>query len=97
MANSEMSDAPAQRPVHVIDHFPVRASIWRNTADNGGVWYSATVTKRFALRNHEADRQREYGTTHSLSVDDLLPAALALEAAYAWIQGNRIRDQKASS
>ncbi len=89
MANSETSDAPAQRPVHVIDHFPVRASIWRNTAETGVVWYSATVTKRYKLTASAPAGQPNYGATHRLSADDLLPAAQALEAAYAWIQKRR--------
>ena len=89
MAHADNSESLTQRPVHVIDHYPVRASIWRNTAETGVVWYSATVTKRYKLTASALAGHANYGTTHSLSADDLLPAAQALEAAYTWIQKRR--------
>jgi hypothetical protein len=96
MAQAHNADSSTHRPVHVIDHFPVQAAIWINTAENGGVWHSVTVTKRYKLAESAASVQSEYGTTHSLSADDLLPAAQALEAAYAWIQKRRHDDHVAA-
>ena len=77
----------AERPVHEVTFYPVRASCWRNSDREGRVRFATQLTRLYK-------KDGEYKTTSSLDIEDLLPAAQALTAAFHWIQRKRQEDRK---
>lgn len=66
------------RPVHEIRLGSIRATIWQNESEDGGVWYRASITRRYKSGN-------EWAETSSFSRDDLPVAGQAATMAHAWI------------
>ncbi len=81
-ANPEPS--PGQAPEHKVHYGRVDVAVWRRQAE-GHTWYS------FSLSRSYKDKDEQWQRTSSLDEEDLLPAALALQEAYAWSQAQRQR------
>ena len=85
--------AKQNKPVHEVTFWPVRVSIWRNESDGGRVNYSTTVSRVYSTGE---GKKKEWHSTPSLDVEDLLPAAKALEAAFAWIHQTIAEERRES-
>ncbi len=66
-------------PAHKIRNGVLQVTIWRNTTDNGKVWYSVNTSRSYKAGD-DGWRQSD-----SLNTDDLLPMAKLLDQAHTWI------------
>lgn len=81
-----------QKPIHEVTYWPVRVSIWRNESDDGSrVNYSTVVNRVYSTGE---GKKKEWHSTPSLDVEDILPAAKALEEAFAWIHQAMAQDRQ---
>ena len=79
----ERQEPQASRPPEYKAHYGrVQAAVWRREIE-GRTGYGVSLTRSYKDRNDQWQR-----TTH-LDEEDLLPAAKALDDAYAWIQRQR--------
>lgn len=83
-----------QKPIHEVTYWPVRVSIWRNESDGGRVNYSTTVSRLYSTGE---GRSKEWHSTPSLDIEDLLPASKALEAAFAWIHQKMAEERQSQA
>lgn len=65
-------------PVHTVRVGGIKATIWRNTTQNGPM-FNTTISRTYKTQ------QGEWAESHSLSRDDLLVAAKALDLAHTFI------------
>jgi len=77
---SANNGAQKQRPIFAQTFFPVQVAVFEHP-NEGRPNYSVRLTRSF-----RRDEQSEWETTEYLSVQDLLPAARLLTAAYDAIQ-----------
>jgi hypothetical protein len=86
----QMEGAMAQKPVKKIKLGNIQASIWKNSGDNGKVWFNVVVTKSY----RDGD---EYKDTNSFSHCDLPVVSKAMDFAYGWIWKRQLVDEKKSN
>jgi len=67
------------KPIHDVRLGAVKAAIWANESDEGGIWYNVTVGRLYK------DDDGQWRTGESLGRDDLLTAAKVLDWAHTWI------------
>lgn len=84
-----MAKTKGDKPIREITFWPVRVSIWRNESEAGHIRYTTTVSRLYKDED-------EWRSTHGLDLDDLLPAARALEQAFAVIHELTTADRKAA-
>ena len=77
---SANSGAQKQRPIFAQSFFPVQVAVFEHP-NEGRPNYSVRLTRSF-----RRDDQSDWETTEYLSIQDLLPAARLLTAAYDAIQ-----------
>lgn len=75
--------APSRAPSYKARYGRVEAAVWARDRSEGWTAYHVTLQRSYK------DRDGKWQRTQSLDEDDLLPAAKALEDAYAWIQKGR--------
>lgn len=66
-------------PVHTVRVGSIKVAIWRNSTQNGGHMYNSTLVRSYK------NQQGEWAESGSLSRDDLLVAAKALDLAHTFI------------
>ena len=79
---SSPEPTPGPAPEHKIHYGRVDVAIWKRQGE-GGTWYSTSLSRSYK------DKDDQWQRTTNLDEEDLLPAARALEEAYAWMQGQR--------
>ena len=67
------------KPIHSVRFGAIKAAIWANKSEDGGIWYSVTVGRLYK------DEEGQWKTSESLGRDDLLVAAKVLDGAHTWI------------
>lgn len=65
-------------PVHTVRIGGLKVAVWRNSTQNGPM-YNTTMVRTYK------NQQGEWAESHSLSRDDLLTAAKALDLAHTFI------------
>ncbi len=65
-------------PVHTVRVGAIKVAVWKNSTQNGPM-YNSTLVRSYK------NQQGEWGESHSLSRDDLLVAAKALDLAHTFI------------
>lgn len=66
-------------PVHTVRVGAIKVAIWRNSTQNGGYMHNSTLVRSYK------NQQAEWAESGSLSRDDLLVAAKALDLAHTYI------------
>ena len=74
---------PQRGPSYKARYARVEAAVWTREVEEGRIAYSVTLQRSYQ------DRDGKWQRTSSLDEGDLLPAAKALDDAYAWIQKTR--------
>ena len=79
------------KPIANIKVGSVRASIWKNQRqnENGNSFESVKVV----LDRTYKDKTGNYSSTHSLDINDIPKAILALEKAYEYLLGGHDEEQ----
>ena len=72
----------SRTPDYKVQYGRVQAAVWKREIDER-TSFSVSLTRSYR------DKQDQWQRTTSLDEDDLLPAAKALDDAYAWIQEQR--------
>ena len=67
------------KPINEVRLGAIKAAIWANESEEGGVRYNVTVGRLFK------DDEGQWRTSESLGRDDLLVAAKVLDKAHTWI------------
>jgi hypothetical protein len=86
------------RPVKVIRMKNIRANIWANRLEGGGVIYNTTID-RLWKEDDETDgggqvvKEGQWQKSESFGKDDLLLVAKVADLAHTWIY-NRIQDDR---
>jgi hypothetical protein len=81
-ATAEPNSGPT--PEHKVHFGRVDVAVWkRQSQSDDRSWYSFSVSRSYK------DKDDQWQRTSNLDEEDLLPAARALEEAYAWVQGQR--------
>lgn len=65
-------------PVHTVRVGAIKVAVWKNSTQNGPM-YNSTLVRSYK------NQQGEWGESNSLSRDDLLVAAKALDLAHTFI------------
>lgn len=78
----------SNKPEKVFKVGAVRASVFSNTIQQGGK--DVTISK-IILEVRYKDKSGEWKGTHSLSLNELPKAILALQMAYQWLTTGRDR------
>jgi len=65
-----------ERPIQRVQVGPVEVAIWKNISQQGNVWFSMTMKRKYK------DANGDLQSTDSLSRDDVFPAMRALERGY---------------
>lgn len=81
-ATGEPNPGPA--PDHKVHFGRVDVAVWkRQSQSDDRSWYNFSISRSYK------DKDDTWQRTSNLDEEDLLPAARALEEAYAWVQGQR--------
>jgi hypothetical protein len=67
------------KPIHEVRLGVIKAAIWANESEAGGVRYNVTLGRLYK------DEEGQWKTTDGLGRDDLLVAAKVLDQAHTWI------------
>jgi hypothetical protein len=73
---------PGPAPEHKVHFGRVDVAVWKREAEER-TFYSFSISRSYK------DKDDQWQRTTNLDEEDLLPAAQALEEAYAWVQGQR--------
>src|SRR3954453_21907365 len=79
---AEQDPQATRAPDYKAHYGRVQVAVWGREHE-GRTSYSVSVTRSYR------DKQEQWQRTTQLDEDDLLPAAKALDDAYAWIQRQR--------
>ena len=79
-----------QKPEHVIRLGRIKAAIWRNDVQTGGVRHNVTITRLY--KPDEDDREWKEST--SFGRDDLPLVAKVADQAHTWIFEETQRQQE---
>ena len=67
-----------QKPIHEVRLGAIKAAVWKNTIDKGGVRYNVTLSRLYK----DGD---DWKSTESFGRDDLLIVAKVADQAHSWI------------
>jgi hypothetical protein len=82
--SKQQQEPSTNKPVHVVRHRNLKASVWVNQTDKGPM-YNVTVTRSY----READGWHD---SNSFSYDDLMNVAKLMYDAHSFISAQRARD-----
>lgn len=77
-------------PVHEIRYRNLAVAIWKNSADNGDVFYSITTKRGYQ------DENKQWHDSYSFPFSDLPTLAKAITDAHSWIAWTIKRNEKES-
>lgn len=78
--------ASKNRPAHEVRFGSVRAVIWSNQTEGGAAMFNVTVSRSYKASDGS------WRDSDSFGRQDLLPLALALQHAFAWVCSQRNSD-----
>ncbi len=81
-----------KQPVRTFKNGGLRTSVWKNTTENGKLYYSVTPQKRYTK-----DDGKTWETTHSYSHREAILIADLLIESSRWIRTNLEVDKFAQS
>ena len=76
----ETMSTPKDKPIHEVRIGAIKAAVWRNEVNGGGVRYNVTFSRLY--KDKEDD---QWKSTDSFGRDDLLVLAKVADAAHTWI------------
>ncbi len=83
----------SDKPIHEVRIGAVKAAVWRNEVNGGGVRYNVTFS-----RLYEDKQDDQWKSTDSFGRDDLLVLAKVADSAHTWIiqEGQHAEDEAQS-
>ena len=72
--------SPCPAPEHKVHYGRVDVAVWKREAEERTF---------FSISRSYKDKDDQWQRTSNLDEEDLLPAAQALQEAYAWVQGEK--------
>jgi hypothetical protein len=85
----QTSSVNGNKPVHTVRHRNIKATIWRNTSEQGGAFFNVTITRSY--KNGD-----EWHDINSFGYDDLMNVAKLMYDAHSFITELRAKESAQS-